>query len=87
MKKHLLGVLSRRRPCKGLRRRVPPEFLQHAISPAYGANFLGIHLAPTCKSSYCKNIINKGNTTVSDTQIKKFVWFVVKIYIEQKPYA
>jgi len=29
-----------------------PEFLQYAISPAYGTNFLGIHLAPTYKKTF-----------------------------------
>jgi hypothetical protein len=47
MEKHFLGFLDGGDPERGSVGGVPPEFLQHAVLPAYGTKSLGIHLAFT----------------------------------------
>jgi len=49
MKKYFLGFLDGGDPARGSVGGVPPEFLQHAVLPAYGTKSLGIHLALTCE--------------------------------------
>ena len=57
MEKHFSGFLDGGDPARGSVGGVPPKFFQHAVLPAHGTKFLGIHLAVTWLESGEKGIL------------------------------